>query len=152
MRLIITLLTICIVLSITALMGCGGDDSPDTEIDEIAERTAFLVNDGSPWEASSDTFVMKDGYDVSDQFSGFTLDFKEDGTYTTSNSLNNAWPDQGIWSLDSNDKNKIIRGDGVEMRSTVSGSTLTLTFTASGTNGGRPESVDGEFQFSLISQ
>ncbi|MEQ8926731.1 MAG: hypothetical protein RLO81_13000 [Fulvivirga sp.] len=138
------------MISLLATMGCdsGGEEGqPNPAIHQVA----LLVNEGKPWVAQAESFVLKDGFDVSDQFEGFNITFSE-GTFKTENAISSAWPSEGNWQLSEQDLNTILRGDGVAMNTRIIGNTLTLTFRAGGPSGGRITSVEGESQFELISQ
>ncbi|QSE97429.1 hypothetical protein [Fulvivirga lutea] len=144
------IIAICAITSLMAIMGCdsGGEEA---QPNPAVQQVALLVNEGKPWVAQSETSVLKDGFDVSDQFEGFNVTFSE-GTFKTENAISSAWPAEGNWQLSGQDINTILRGDGVAMKTRIIGNTLTLTFTAGGPSGGRINSVEGEYQFELISQ
>ena len=144
----LTLLILFVTALVTTSCSSGGSDA---QPDEFAQQAALLINNGNPWVASPESSVIKDGFDVSDQFNGFNLKFSN-GTFTTENALPSAWPSQGNWELDPNNKNIILRSDGVVMQSQVSGNSLILTYTSNKSSSGRMNSVIGDYQFILISQ
>lgn len=141
--------SIIFIISALSIAGCKSEsDDPaptDTEL-----RLAELQNNGLSWVVLNGG-VTKDGFDVSDQFSGFKLTIGE-FTFTTENSLSGAWPTSGTWEFVNENPNQILRSDGIQMIVDYSASGLTLTFTGSGSSGGRIESVDGEYQFRLVSE
>ncbi|MEQ9166853.1 MAG: hypothetical protein RLO12_11385 [Fulvivirga sp.] len=143
-------LAVITVIGLLVMMGCDSGGS-EGQPDPFEQQIELLVNNGRPWVAPAETSVIKDGFDVSDQFTGFSVTFSE-GTFRTENALASAWPAEGNWQLSANNVNTILRGDGVAMQTQLTGNTLTLTFTAGGPSGGRTNSVVGEFQFVLISQ
>lgn len=128
---------------------CKDDDSDSTPSELDLQLTA-LQNGGSNWVLGSGG-VLKDGFDVSDQFTGFRLNIGA-FTFTTQNSLSGAWPASGTWEFQNDNPNQVLRSDGVLMTVDLSGSNLTLTFNGTGSSGGRTESVDGEYQFRLVSE
>ena len=139
---------ILIVLSFSFYVGCKNDNGSDPEPDFLAEKLEELMNGGSSWTMNS---VTKDGYDVSDQFTGFVLTVGE-YTYSTQNSLSSAWPSSGTWKFNDTSGTVIKRDDGTLISVSISGTQLTLSFTATGVTGGRKASVDGDYVFVLGSQ
>ncbi len=147
MKNITYILSILLLSSFITLIGCKDDSDPaPTELD--LQLTA-LQNGGSNWVLGVDG-VLKDGFDVSNQFSGFKLTIGA-FTFTTKNSLSGAWPASGTWEFQDDNPNQVLRSDGVLMAVNLSGDNLTLTFQGSAT-GGRINSVDGEYQFRLVSE
>ena len=138
------------LIIMTIIAGCENDSSPQP-MDPLAEQLGLLKNDGRPWAASTSASVIKDGYDVTDQFDGFELSFG-DFTFNTVNGLASAWPANGTWEFKSGNQNTITRSDGVVIAFTHSGSNLLLTFTSVGDTGGRVKSLEGEYQFQLTSK
>lgn len=137
-----------ILISLTTIIGCKSDsDDPasDTEL-----RLSELENGGISWVLASNG-VTKNGFDVSDQFSGFKLTING-FSFATENSLSGAWPASGTWEFVNNNPNLILRSDGVQITVDYSVSSLQLTFIGSGSSGGRSDSVDGEYQFHLVSE
>lgn len=130
-------------------IGCKGKTVDPVEPTALELQLASLQNDSKPWSLTSGS-VIKDGYDVSSQFSGFTLKV-DDFTYITTNSIDSAWPSSGTWEFSNNNPNKIIRDDGVLMDLTLINNELTLTFNVSGLTG-RVKGIDGEYTFTLLSE
>ncbi len=151
MNKLIYILSATVLIAVLAISGCKNDDA-DSEPDLLAQQLKALINEGSSWIIGSSGMVIKDGFDVSDQFNGFVLTIS-DGTYTTQNSLPHVWNTQGTWSFIDNNPNRILRDDDVEISVQFNANTLTLTFfSPDSNNGGKVESVEGEFQFVLNSQ
>lgn len=118
-------------------------------ITELDQRIIDLKNNGSAWIIGTSGSVMKDDYDVTDQFKDFKLTFG-DKTYTTVNGVSPVWPVSGTWDFKGGNKDIIIRADGVEMSVNLNGNTLMLSFIAEGiTSGGRIGSVKGAYNFLL---
>ena len=114
----------------------------------LTQQLKLLKNGGSSWVVSS---VIKDTYDVTDQFVGFTISF-DDTSYTTTNSLNTAWLATGTWAFQDNNPDLILREDGTSISVSTANNQLVLSFFSSGPIGGRVEGVSGDYVFTLISQ
>lgn len=135
---------------LTVLLICSSCKDDKETKSPVEEQLQTLVN-GSPWILAGNT-VLKDGFDVSSQFTGFTLTFSE-SNFSTTNSLPSAWPNAGTWQFVNENPNKIIRGDGVEIDLQLADNKLILNFMVSDPNsGGRGLSVAGEYQFTLESE
>ncbi|MEP2773108.1 MAG: hypothetical protein ABJH05_13235 [Fulvivirga sp.] len=131
------------------LVGCKDYDEATPSQTEIQLNT--LMNGGTNWVLASNG-VIKDGFNVTSQFTGFKLNIGNK-TYSSENGLNPVWPTSGTWDFQNNDPGLILRDDGVLITVNVSSSNLTLTFNANGVStGGRNSSVSGEYQFHLISE
>lgn len=145
------MLSATVLIAVLAISGCKSDDA-DSEPDPLAQQLVALINEGSSWVIGSSGMVIKDGFDVSDQFNGFALTIS-DGTYNTQNSLPHVWNTQGTWEFVDSDPNRVLRNDGVELAVRFNASNLTLIFTAPDSDtGGRTEGVAGEYQFVLVSE
>ena len=128
-------------------LGCDGDSDPEAE-DASETIKELMVNDGAQWVPNT---IMKDGYDVTDQFAGFTLKIGSDQTYEVTNALETAWPkNTGTWEFADTDGKTVRRDDGTLMNVSVTETTLQLVFMAS--VNGRMDGVDGEFTFNLVTQ
>ena len=150
MKVIKTLFLSIVLLFAMTIIGCNNDSGDEEQPDPLTEQLIALMNEGSLWRLSS-LGVEKDGLDVTSQFDGFTLTIGNK-TFSTTNSLDSAWPSSGTWDFDNGNANRIIRSDGVLIFLTLSGNTLTLTFTTTGTNiGERRAGIAGEYRFHLIS-
>ncbi len=141
------------LISLLVLSGCPGPDptpDPDPGPDPKDAQLSALKNGGSSWVLSSGG-VVKDGFDVSNQFTGFKLNIGE-YTYSIQNSLETAWPDSGSWGFNNDNINSIKRDDGVVLSVILGGGNLTLSFTAAGSTGGRIEGLSGDYVFNLVSE
>ena len=134
------LIAVYILFSMLIFSGCK-DPAPSP----IEERTTLLVNGGSPWALGS---VVKDGFDVTDQFTGFTITF-DATTYATTNSLNTAWAPSGSWTFKGSNPDIMIREDGIEVNIAATANQIVLSFISAGPIGGRVDGVSGEYVFTL---
>ena len=138
------------LISLMATMGCAGG-SPNSAPTATELQLEALKNSGKIWVLGN-AAVTKDGFDVSSQFEGFTLKIGE-FTYETTNSLASAWASSGQWEFNDNNPNSILRDDGVVIGVVLNGSSLQLNFRVDVSNtGGKISSIDGEYQFNLVSQ
>ena len=138
------ILSIVVLFGLITFAGCK-KDSADPEPDALTERLTELMNGGSTWDLVN---VTKDGYDVSDQFTGFKLTIGE-FTYSTTNALATAWPASGSWEFNNGNPNSIVRDNDVIISASLSNNQLTLSFSVTGLSGGRLASVDGDYIFTL---
>jgi len=127
--------------------GCSTETIEDPQPDPLQVQLNALQNGGASWSTVGGS-VSKDGFDVSSQFTGFTVNFGE-FTYTTQNSVDTAWSGSGTWQFSNNNPNLILRDDGVLIDVNLNGNTLVLRFTVDGTAGGRVAGIAGEFIFAL---
>lgn len=142
------IITTLIIVSLMATTGCDSGSS-DSEPTATELQSEVLKNTGNPWVLST---VTKDDLDVTGQFEGFTLTFEE-STYTTTNSLPSVWATSGTWEFNNDNPNSILRDDVVVISINSNNNHLTLTFTITElNNGGRTESINGEYQFNLVNQ
>lgn len=144
-------LTTGLILALLIISGCTEDISPKAEA--LKNQLNLLKNDGRPWilESTSGS-VVKDGFDVSDQFAGFKLSLG-DKTYTTQNGLSPVWETSGTWNFQGDNPNLILRGDGLVISVSLLNNNMTLTFTAEGSpSGGRTNSISGEYNFHLVGE
>lgn len=144
-KILYTIIIFISVLGIMVLTSCPGPGPT-----EIEEQLKALRNNGSPWVLASGG-VVKDGYDVSDQFTGFKLTIGE-YTYSAQNSLASAWPALGTWEFNNDQINSILRDDVVVIGVALDGSSLILTYTVSIIPGGRIAGVSGDYIFNLVSE
>jgi len=136
------------ILSLSLYAGCKGND-PTTETTPLTEQLDLLLNGGSSWVVFS---VIKDGYEVTNQFSGFTL-FFDNTSYSTTNSIATAWASTGTWAFHNNNPEVIMRDDGTLISVSLANNELVLSFSVTGLpTGGRTEGVDGDYVFTLVSQ
>ncbi len=139
------------VLSIS-LTGCPGDtgSDPDPDTDLLEEQKNALKNNGTSWVLASGG-VVKDGYEVTDQFTEFKLTIGE-FTYNTENSIASAWPASGNWEFNNDQGTSVLRDDGVAIGVGLSGTNLTLNFSVTITSGGRIDGLSGDYIFNLMSE
>lgn len=143
--------------SLVVFMSCGGgDDPPAPTVEELA--AADLT--GKTWtvDASSITY---NGNVPDGNWSSFTLSFSGDatgGSYTASgvdtsdSGFSDIWPASGTWSFITSGSNVtgISRSDGIDMTGTISGTSLTLTFTVPDPSTGRTAGLyDAPWAFSF---
>jgi hypothetical protein len=143
-------LTIALVFALLVFTGCKDNDVDPTAA-ALNEQLNALMNGGSSWVLGSTGSVTKDGVDVSSQFAGFKLTIGNK-TYTTQNSLRHVWNASGTWGFPGDNPDLILKDGSVEVSVSHSDSSLTLTFTAGNSEGGRLNSVSGEYVFHLISE
>jgi hypothetical protein len=132
---------------------CGGDDPAET-----SEEETQLNKFKATWTLSS----ANDGTDRTSEYPGMTATFSGNfvagGTYNYTSSATSwpsvsPWKENGTWKFKSGAiSNTIVRlDDALEMGYTFSNGdkTLTIDFTYSGTgfNNGRVNSVDGDWTF-----
>ena len=134
-------------LIVVILTGCK-KPTPDPTPDPLKIQLENLKNANVSWGIVGGS-VVKDGYDVSSQFTGFTLTIGE-FTYTTQNSLASAWASSGSWQFNANNPNKIVRDDGVLVEVNLINNVLILTFYVSNI-GGRSNGINGNYTFTLTS-
>ena len=134
---------ISFLLSLLAVgyIGCKDDDQTlDEERDELINQ---LVN--ISWTPSS---VMREGSDVIDDFSTFSLNIGE-GTYSSQNGKN-VWPESGTWTFVEGSSSQFLRDDDVVLDVSISGTTLTMSFSIDeNVFSGRSKIVDASYIFVL---
>lgn len=148
-----TIFVLTAFISLTVLTGCPGPEPTPDPVpvpDPAVEQLKTLKNGGTSWVLSS-SGVVKDGYDVTDQFVGFKLTIGE-YTYSAQNSLSSAWPTSGAWAFNNGNINSIKRDDGVVISVSISGNTMRLSFTVAGSSGGRIAGLSGDYIFNLVSE
>ncbi len=135
-------------LSALILMSCGDDDDAaavtDDPVEQTEEEKQLESLSASAWTMSSTTL---DGADATENFSGLVLTLKEDKTYSTNGSYDPVWPSSGTFTFGS-DINTLTRDDGVSMTTTVSETSLTITFTYAD-SGGRIDALPGDYVFNF---
>ena len=136
------------VVSVVLLWACGSDDpDPQPTLAELqSEVTAKLIG---TWNLSG---VTRDGLDVQNEFSGFTVTFMSSG-YTTSDGYL-AWSNNGTWSFQSGSFDKIIRKDNVIMLVVFINNDLQLSLSFmlqdSSPTAGKVAGITGNYVFDLI--
>ena len=124
-----------ILIAISAIAGCNGDDNPDP----VEERKGLLAS--TAWNVST---VSQSGVDISSAFTGASVIFQTNGSYSTTidQTFSDIWPSSGAWSLPSVD---LLVVNGIDMKiSSASESTLSLTFTSSNPSV-RTTGIDGDY-------
>ncbi len=140
-------------LGMIILAGCGGDEppapgvnndpDPDPELSPQDIRKEELMS--GPWVPSK---VVRDGVDVSDEYSSFSLSVG-DFTYTSTGGAP-VWPASGTWAFSGDKIDEIVRDDGIIIKVTVTETTLKLTFERKeSVFGGRTQAVDVNYEFEL---
>lgn len=159
MKLLARLLSLIVVVSITTLlMNCGssggeGKSEEETQLDKLK----------GTWNLSSASLDGTPRTDFVDVTMTITGTYAKAGTY--SYSFTGTFPDPSPWPIKEpgtfkfdpdNISTKLIRGgDNITMDYTVSGSSMSMTFSCTGCNypggaaGGRVGEVNGEWVFSF---
>jgi len=134
----------------TALItqGCKPKSVEPKEKTALELQLEALMNNGTSWGLNGGT-VMKDDYDVTSQFAGFTLTIGE-FTYTTQNALATTWPSTGTWQFVNDNPSKVVRDDGIEIDVTPSNGQLKLSFSVTNL-GGKITGINGIYEFFLTS-
>jgi len=129
-----------VFLLVLAIQGCKERNNPDP-------LTVQLNRLGQTWQLGE---VVNDGINVTDKFTGFTLTITTNKSFTTLNGAN-AWPASGTFEFIGDNKNILLRSDGLEITIlSINATNLQLTFTQTELPGGRTSGITGEFNFSLI--
>ncbi len=138
-----------VLIALTAFsFGCETKTVDPTDPTALELQLEALMNNNTSWGLNGGS-VVKDGFDVTNQFDGFALHIG-DFTYTTQNSLNTAWPSSGNWEFENDNPNKILRSDGVEIIVNITASKLILSYTVSNI-GGKTSGINGNYEFTLTS-
>lgn len=146
---ITTVLSVIILLSMSIISGCSKDDGGSPS--PIDVQLMLLENQSKSWVLAGGT-VIKDDFDVSDQFTGFKLTITG-FNYTSENSLSGVWADQGTWSFKDNQITAMERNDDIIVTiNNISSSQLVLSFTDPNGTGGRYSSIPGDYVFTLVSE
>jgi hypothetical protein len=151
-KLVYPIFLIASVFGVLILSNCSDsdDDDGDDPVDKLEVQLNKLKNDGTPWVLGAGG-VEKDGYDVTDQFTGFKLSIGA-YTYQTQNSLASAWHASGTWAFSNNQIELIERDDGILIQVYISGNNLVLSFDTPTGEGGRIKDVPGSYTFNLQSE
>lgn len=146
---ITTTLSVIVLLVVTIISGCSKDDGESSSL--LDEQLVLLENGGKSWILTGGS-VIKDDFDVSDQFAGLKLTITG-FDYMTVNSLSGVWASQGTWTFKDNQLTALERNDGVILRiDNISASQLVLSFTDPNGTGGRYSSIPGGYIFTLMSE
>lgn len=146
---ITTALSVIILLSMSIISGCSKDDGGNPS--PLDEQLMLLENQSKSWVLTGGS-VIKDDFDVSDQFTGFKLTITG-FNYMTENSLSGVWASQGTWTFKDNQVTTLERNDGILVTiNNISSSQLVLSFTDPNGSGGRYSSIPGDYAFTLVSE
>jgi hypothetical protein len=148
------ILSIGIIAGLTLYASCGGTDPVPPVVEDTPQDIA-RANLSKNWGLGTSGSIRRDGQDVTDDFSGFTISFTESGSYTASGG-GDVWPDgSGTWSFtgtDTNDASSItIGGDNVEIN--VASTSLLLQFNIAEDGAGigaRVSGINGDWEFSMV--
>ena len=139
-----------ILLFSLTIISCGDETDGGTDPVPVnpLDTQGNLLN--GTWKVIDSNSVTKDGTIV-DVFTSMTLTVSggsaSGGSYSTLNSdSDEIWPSSGTWTFQNNDKNKILRSDGVSMSISATETTLRTSFT---TTGGIK---DGNWVFDFVKQ
>ena len=131
-----------LVLAVTLLDSCKGDDDPSP-----ADKNKKIISSGT-WKIGN---VTVGGVDQTNLFTGFTLQFTSAGTYTSTNG-SPVWSASGTWSFKDKTGIVVVRDDGKEVGvTTITDASLVLTMNWDKTTlgSGRLSSVAGEHVFTF---
>jgi hypothetical protein len=126
------------ILISTQFMACDSDDG-----NPVLKKLA-----AGSWSVST---VTVDGTDQTSMFTGLTITFNTDFTYTATNG-NNVWPASGNWHFTDGTNTKITRSDDVEVALkdlTDTSVTLELSWDAPTYGPGRSSSIAGQHVFTM---
>lgn len=134
---------IILLSSLLVFTACKKDDDngPTAEELQIQKLTGT-------WSVGSEGSVSRDNTS-SGEWADFTLTLGEN-TYSTTNTVPEVWPVQGVWSFAGNDVNQIAREDGVVINVEVSETELTLSFNIPDEiTSSRVQGITGDYIFVL---
>jgi hypothetical protein len=139
-----TISAVVLVATVITFNACdgGGEDVVDPR-----QKNTELITSGT-WNIST---VMVDGLNKTDLFTGFTIQFASDGTYTTTNGLP-VWQPAGTWSFINNEGTLILRDDGREITiDNISSPTLQISMNWDKTifGSGRASAISGDHVFTF---
>ena len=137
--------SIPILFGLCLIAACKSEDEGDTI--PKTEEELQLEKLSKTWIPG---FIQRDGVDVTGEFSGFTLTFTQNKTYTAVNG-GEVFPASGTWEFATGNLNRMVRDDGVVMEVVVTATTLNLQFQID-SPGGRFAGTSGDFEFDLITQ
>ncbi len=138
-----------LLISIVALLtNCGGTTDPTPGVDSLQATIDGLAKKWTP------SGVTLDGVNVSDDWSGVSVTFTANKSFTVSglsqeNSL--IWPSTGTYSFpDENKPLKILRNDGIEITlKNLTSTSVDVSFAITGRTGGRGAGLSGNYSFSF---
>ena len=140
--------SIIISLSVTLVLMSCADPAPQLELTAEEKQINLLAK---TWGLGS---VELGSVDVTNLFSGFTLDITKNKTFTTTANTGGydrvPFEPSGNWDFKSGNLEVIDRSDGVVMDIKVTENSLTLIFIIT-EEGGRIAGI-GEYRFALVPQ
>jgi hypothetical protein len=141
MKLIVSLMAVAI--AIAGMLSCESDDP------KLDAQAQFIKGLSGTWTVAGGS-VTRDGADVTEFFSGMTITFAADRSYTVANAVVPIWAPDGTFTLEKNSNSfNIIRDDGVVITvSQLQANSVTLSFSYMAPLG-RAKSISGEFVFNL---
>jgi len=142
------IISLLLITLLAFSFGCKPKTVNPTDPTALKLQLEALMNNNTAWGLTGGT-VVKDGFDVTSQFDGFSLSIGN-FTYTTQNGLDTAWPSAGNWEFVNDNPNKILRSDGVEITANITASKLILSYTVSNI-GGKASGINGNYEFTLTS-
>jgi hypothetical protein len=143
-QLSILCLSVVCLYSAIILSSCS-EEKPISETDRVKQ---LLVNGGN-WKPTS---ISIDGTSGMDYFSGFTIRFQNNNTYTTTGTTP-VWSRSGAWTFTSDQATAFTREDGAIVDIVgISTTALTLRLTWKDTTlgGGRVSSIGGAHVFTFV--
>ena len=147
-RLLKSMLTMLLVVTLGFTSGCDDDDDPGTPVDSTEVTRVFNLLSSSEWQVSE---VLVDDLDLSSIYPGLSLTFDE-GTYTSENG-GGIFESSGTWVFTSTSAEQILLDNEVEMdvlEISESSLVIGLVWTQNTLGlGGRSESVSGNHVFTF---
>ncbi len=138
-------ISLFILTSTIVLLYSCSDEPPATE----ADRVKKILVDGGNWQTTS---VTIDGISSTELFTGFTIRFQANNSYTTTGTTP-VWARNGSYTFTSDQATSFTREDGVvvEIQSIDSSQiTFRLTWTKTTIGSGRSSSITGVHIFTFI--
>lgn len=133
-----------ILLLAFAFSSCKSDDENTLSESEVQ----FQALSGT-WVVGANGSVTRDNSD-SNEWNDFTITF-EKNTYSTTNTYQEVWPTQGVWSFVEGNINQIQREDRTIVDINVNETTLTMSFIINESNTER-KGETGKYTFILTKQ
>ena len=147
-RLLKSMLTMLLVVTLGFTSGCDDDDDPGTPVDSTEVTRVFNLLSSSEWQVSE---VLVDDLDLSSIYPGLSLTYDE-GTYTSENG-GRIIESSGTWVFTSTSAEQILLDNEVEMdvlEISESSLVIGLVWTQNTLGlGGRSESVSGNHVFTF---
>lgn len=151
----ITILSL-VVLSLTFFSNCKSDDSGDGGLTIEAQARANLAK---TWDV---TTVNRESQDITGEFTGFTLTFGAEGSFSASNDIDasgndifagSQWAFEDASALTNPNQFFIVFGpDAVSVNVTDTNLTLTFSINDDSSIGNRVQGIDGEYRIEATAQ